>query len=234
MLSRPDRRRMTSIRYLLAGACLLFLLGESAGASADWQLAAEEEGITVYTREVESSPVKQFKASMKVAANLASVLAVMLDSEACPEWVYRCQDAKILQRNGFGDTYVYRTIDLPWPVSDRDIVMHKMVSQDPETRAITIKNTSAPDFTPRTKLVRIVVSESEYRLEPLEDGGVRVTWTQLSDPAGFIPKALVNSMIVTSPLSTLKNLREMVQKEKYRNARLTHDAQGRLTGFTAR
>jgi len=231
MLSFSLRARMAWIRSFLIGFCVLVCLAP-VRADSDWQLAAEEDGITVYTREVKSSPIKQFKASTKVAASLGSVLAVMLDSEACPEWVYRCEDAKVLQRNKFGDTYVYRTINLPWPVSDRDIVMHKIVTQDPDSKVITIKNTSAPDFIPRTKHVRIEVSESEYRLAPQGDGSaVQLTWKQLSDPAGFIPKALVNSMIVTSPLSTLKNLREMVKKEKYRNAELSYDEQGMLTGF---
>jgi len=88
-----------------------------------------------------------------------------------------------------------------------------------------------PGAVPRTKLVRIEVSESLYTLEPREDGTVKLTWTQLSDPAGALPKALVNSMIVTSPLSTLKNLREMVKKPMYRNANLSYDDQGVLNGF---
>jgi len=200
-------------------------------AETPWELAAEEEGIRVETRVVDSSPVKQFKASAMIDGSLASVLAVMLDSEACPEWVYRCENAKVLKRNKFGDSIVYRTINLPWPVSDRDVVMHKIVKQDLETEVITIENTAAPDFIPRTDNVRMTLSESVYRLEPRDDGTVQLTWTQLSDPAGALPSALVNSMIVTSPLSTLKRLREMVQKEKYRNARLSHDEQGMLTGF---
>ena len=68
------------------------------------------------------------------------------------------------------------------------------------------------DAVPRTKLVQIEVSESLYTLEPHKDGTVKLTWIQLSDPAGALPEALVNSMIVTSPLSTLKDLREMVKK----------------------
>jgi len=200
-------------------------------AGTDWQLAKEEDGIKVYTRAVDGSPVKQFRASTKISASLASVLAVMLDSDACPEWIYRCAEAKVLKRNNFGDSYVYRTINLPWPVTDRDIVMHKLVTQDPDSKTVTIKNTSVPDFFPRTKHVRIEVSESLYLLEPGKDGTVELTWTQLSDPAGALPKALVNSMIVTSPLSTLKSLREMVKKDGYRNAKLSYDDQGVLTGF---
>ena len=145
--------------------------------------------------------------------------------------MYRCQDAKVIKRNQFGDSYVYRTIDLPWPVADRDIVMHKAMTQDPETKMVTIKNVSAPDYVPRTQHVRIEVSESLYTLEPREDGTVVLTWTQLSDPAGALPKMLVNTMIVTSPLSTLKSLRKMVKKSPYKNAKLTYNDQGMLTGF---
>lgn len=210
----------------------LVLVGSvSAVAETAWQLAAEEEGIRVETREVASSPVKQFRASARIEASLGAVLGVMLDSAACAEWVYRCEDARVLKHDGFGDSIVYRKINLPWPVSDRDIVMHKIVTNDPGTGAVTIQNTSVPDFLPRTRYVRIEVSESTYRLLPNADGTVQLTWTQLSDPAGSLPKALVNTMIVTSPLSTLKSLRKLVQRSEYRNAELSYDAQGRLTGF---
>lgn len=211
--------------------CLTFIGAVAAIAETPWQLAKEEDGIRIETRAVASSPIKQFRASTKIEASLASVLAVMLDSGACPEWVYRCENAKVLKRNGFGDSFVYRTINLPWPAADRDIVMHKVVANDPESKVITIKNASAPDYVARTRLVRIEVSESVYRLVPNEDGTVQLTWTQLSDPAGSLPNALVNAMIVTSPLSTLKSLRKMVRKDKYRNAELRYDAQGKLTGF---
>jgi len=212
--------------------CLCGVMGVvPALANTDWQLAKEEDGIIVHTRVVDYSPVKQFRAVTKISASLASVLAVMLDSEACPEWMYRCQEAKVVKRNRFGDSYVYRKINLPWPVADRDIVMHKAMTQDPETKAVTIKNVSAPDFVPRTKHVRIEVSESLYLLEPKQDGTVKLTWTQISDPAGALPKTLVNTMIVTSPLTTLKNLRAMVKKNKYKNAKLSYDDQGVLTGF---
>lgn len=226
--SRPAR--MVWIRSFFGCLCMV-VCSVSVMANTDWQLAKEEDGITVYTRDVDNSPVKQFRASTKISASLASVLAVMLDSEVCSEWMYRCQEAKVVKRNKFGDSYVYRTINLPWPVADRDIVMHKAVTQDPETKTVTIKNVSTPDFVPRTKHVRIEVSESLYILEPGKDGTVELTWTQLSDPAGALPKTLVNSMIVTSPLSTLKNLRKMVKQRKYKNAQFSYDDKGILMGF---
>ena len=225
--------RFFQILYLSSVLVGCFLASYPIPGMADtgWQLAKEKDGITVHTRDVDGSPVKQFKAFTNVSASLASVLAVMLDSDACSEWIYRCKDANVIKQRKFGDSYVYRIIDLPWPVTDRDIVMHKLVTQDPVTKTVTIKNTSAPDAVPRKKYVRIEVSESLYTLEPLSDGSVKLTWTQLADPAGSLPKALVNSMIVTSPLSTLKNLRTMVKKPEYKNAKLSHDDQGVLTGF---
>lgn len=35
-------------------------------ANTDWVLATEEDGITVYTRNVDGSPVKQFKAATRL------------------------------------------------------------------------------------------------------------------------------------------------------------------------
>lgn len=210
---------------------MLFTFLANDAALADWKFAAEEKGIRIYTRPVSYSTVKEFKAITRLPAKLDSVLAVLLDPASCPEWVHRCKQARELKRNSFGEVYTYRIIDLPWPVSDRDIVLHKVVSYDPETKEILIRNEGVPDFIPKTGYVRIEKSSGTYRLKPLPTGEVELTWQQFSDPGGDLPKALINAMLTGTPMTTLENLHEMVKKKKYQSAKLRYTADGMLDGF---
>ena len=57
---------------------------------------------------------------------------------------------------------------------------------------------------------------------------------QFSDPAGRIPRSLINSMIVNTPLLTLNRLRELAKTPKYQKARLKYNADGVLEGFAVK
>ena len=225
----------SGVNVLHAVAISTFILWSFLGAvHAEWELRKEEKGIRVYTRSVPGSQLRAFKGTVKIKASLASVLGVLDDTAACPEWVHRCKSGKVLERKSFTDVYTYKVTDMPFPTKDRDIVIHKVITQDPKSKAITIRNTAVPDFIPKTRNVRIEKSEGSYLLTPLPDGTVEVTWEQFSDPAGRIPRSLINSMIVNTPLLTLNRLRELAQTSKYQRAKLKYSSDGILEGFAVK
>lgn len=210
------------------------MLSSISVAGTDWEFRREDDGIRVYTRSVPNSNIRAFKGTVKIKASLDSVMGVLDDVAACTQWVHRCKSGKVVERKSFNDLYTYKVTEMPFPTSDRDIVVHKVISQDPKTKAITIHNTAAPDFIPRTRNVRIEQSDGTYVLQPLPDGYVEVTWEQLSDPGGRIPRRLVNSMIVNTPLYTLNRLRELAKTPKYQEARLRYNSDGVVEGFAVK
>ncbi|MFQ5787419.1 MAG: START domain-containing protein, partial [Thermodesulfobacteriota bacterium] len=69
---------------------------------------------------------------------------------------------------------------------------------------------------------RIKKSTGSYKLKPLTDSTIEVTWQHHTEPGGGIPKWLVNSLLVDTPFKTLKNLRKIVQEDKYKKTKLKY------------
>jgi hypothetical protein len=53
-----------------------------------------------------------------------------------------------------------------------------------------------------------------------------VTWQHHTEPGGSIPNWLVNKLIVDTPFNTLRNLRSIVQEEKYEKVKLKNSPDG--------
>ena len=93
-----------------------------------------------------------------------------------------------------------------------------MISQDKDTRVVTIKQTAKPDYIPEKKnIVRVQRIEGFWQFTPQEDGSVEIVYQVLSDPGGEIPVWLVNASLVSQPYQTLLKMQEVVKREKYQN-----------------
>lgn len=221
-----------SLNYLILFLPILLSSSISTrSASAQWELAKVKDGIRVFLKTVPGSKIKEFKGVTKINSSLDSILAVLADTEACPKWIHNCRDPLKLSDISFNEGYIYQVVNFPFPVRDRDIVLHSVMAQDANTKRVTIKLTAVPDYISQTRNVRIKKSEGYYLLKPLPDGSIEVTWRQHTEPGGGIPRWLVNSMLVDMPFKTLKNLRVIVKEEKYQSARLRYSSSGVAVGW---
>ena len=221
-----NKLRVLAVMTLMALSFLLWV-ASSGLARADWTQKEDDDGIKVFVQEVAGSDYNEFKGVMTVRASVASVLAVLDDTPSGTQWIHNCVESKLLKHISFLERYTYQVSDLPWPVDDRDIVVHSVITQDPKTNAVTISLEAAPDFDfKKTDNVRVQKSKGFYLLEPLPEGYTRVTWRMHTDPAGSIPTSLVNALLVDMPYNTLKNLQDMLKKDKYQSAEFKTDENG--------
>jgi len=188
----------------------------------DWELVKDEDGIKVYTRSIEDSKIKEFKGVTNIKSSIDSLLAVLNDTEASHKWVHNCKDPLKLSQISFSEGYIYQVINFPFPAQDRDIILHSKIDQDPDTKEVTVNLKSVPDYISETNKVRITKSTGSYNLKPVSNDTIEVTWNHHTEPSGSIPKWLVNSLLIDTPFETLRNLRKIVQEEKYQKARLKY------------
>jgi hypothetical protein len=200
-------------------------IGAEEAVKSEWNLRKDKIGIQVYSREVEGLAYREFKGIVEIESTLAATLALLDDTEACVDWLYRCESARILQRSGIRQRHVYQVSDLPFPAATRDAII-KVELLDYKTGSIRVALQSAPDFIEATSLVRIRDSYGTYLLQQLDDHRLKLTWTQYIDPAGSLPAFMVNALLTDVPFKSLKNFREVVKKEKYQNARFIFDESG--------
>lgn len=195
------------------------LVVSPSSAAAQWKQAKSGDGVTVYTRVVGDSSLKEFKAVTQVKARLAAVVALIDDLDNYRSWFADCKEARTLKRVSPTESYTYFVNRAPFPVSDRDMVLHIQMTQDLATRVINVKLTGEPGYFPtQSGRVRVPKLHGSWRLSPGADGTVLVQYQVHSEPGGSVPDFMANNAVADGPFKTMKNLRKAVQLEKYRTA----------------
>jgi hypothetical protein len=119
------------------------------------------------------------------------------------------------------ETYHYQTTEMPWPVQNRDLIVHTVIKQDPNTKVITMDCTGAPDYRPVSKdYIRIRSYKAYWILTPKPNGIVEIDYTLNFDPGGNLPEWAVNMVAAEGPMKTVKNLRTRVAD--YKNVKLNY------------
>ena len=154
-------------------------------------------------------------------ARLSSLVALIEDTPSFPRWLHSCKSAHILERSKLNESYDYVVTDMPWPVADRDAIVHSQLTQNKSSKEVLIKlSASQKHMPPQQGLVRIKNMTGKWQLTPVEMNRVKVVYEMSVDPGGKIPKWIVNAMVVDIPFYTLQKLRAVVKEAKYVNASL--------------
>ena len=138
-----------------------------------WHLEQEDDGITVYTREVTDSDFLEFKGIVEVNASVDAVVAFLYDTERTPEWIHDCDFGMTLEEVHFRDNYIYQTFDLHFPVSNRALILHSTLTYTPE--GARLDSVAASDFcedkvtqrcqrVSQNKMLMITKSKGTYRV----------------------------------------------------------------------
>ena len=192
----------------------------------NWELAKESDGITVYTRNVEGSPFLAFKGVTVVEGSVDALVAILYDTIAAPSWLHQCRFAMTLEEMRFDENYVFHIYDLPFPVSDRQLILHSTLSSTERGvrldmhEANTLCDEKQIDRCQKVNasdLIRIKRSRGHYLFIPLDDKRTKVIWQHHIEPGGSIPGWLANVLVVDVPFDSLSGLRELVKEEKYRS-----------------
>ena len=192
----------------------------SIAQNSDWKLEKDDQGIKIYTRHVEGFEIDEIKSEQIVHASLKTVVAVIMDADHFNEWIYACPESRILNKINDTEQYQYQINDLPYPLTDRDIIIHFKIHQDPVTKTVYTSNIAEPNYIPETEgRVRVPVYYGGYELVPLSDTTVKVSFHVLLDPGGNLPDWLVNWFIVRAPFESSIKMRERIESGKYDDAR---------------
>jgi hypothetical protein len=200
---------------------LLVLKMNSASGQSNWKLSAEKEGIKIYTSIMPDSKIKAIKVECDLNATPSQLVALVMDINTAPDWVYHVKSAKLVKQISPAELYYYSEVSLPWPAANRDFVAHLIVSQNPDTKVVTIDGPAVPGFVPIKKgIVRIDNSVGKWIITPLGPDQINVEYSIHVDPGGTLPAWLVNIFATQAPLQIFRSLRMQLQKPAYKNIAL--------------
>ena len=216
---------LTSLGFLILGSSLP-ICAQLDGVDYEWEQKRDRDGIQVYTSVVPDSPYKAVRGVMTIKGDAAALVALVNDLPRCPDWADLCKESVSLERLSDTEQIVHIHNDIPFPVSDRDVVARMKWSRSEEGR-ITMHSVALMEEDshryqePKSKAVRIYQAVTQWHFTPLEDGEVMVENFAHINPNGPTPAWLTNLLLVSSPFKTMQSMRDIVEAGDYSEAELT-------------
>ncbi|MFT5084370.1 MAG: hypothetical protein ACI9Y1_002425 [Lentisphaeria bacterium] len=185
------------------------------GVGYSWELKRDKSDIKVFVSHVDGSKFKAVRAEMTVDASLNSLIGLVSDSAACPQWADLCKEERVIEQLSATESYVYTYNDIPFPVTDRDVLAHVVWRYDPEKQKVSMTSTAITGRLEKTRAVRIEKAIAHWHFTQLESGRVLVENFAHINPNGPTPAWVTNMLLVDSPYKTLKSMRKLIASGKY-------------------
>jgi hypothetical protein len=179
-----------------------------------WELAKQENGISVYTRNLANSDYPEFRGEMNIDANIDELLAFIDNGQNCANWRYKC-----LKMLNLSDNYIYRLSNLPWPFRNRYTVMKSITHFDKQKNCYTVKLTNIKrSLLPQTIQAQLPAAEGTVQMRYSDgywllklaptDNNIQITYQMHGDADATLPSELTQLGIVNSAFVTLTNLKK--------------------------
>jgi hypothetical protein len=190
---------------------LIFLFPTFLFADTDWSFYKEDEGITSYTRKPVDFPVEEAYGEGYVNASLEVVAESMTDLEKYFKYFKMVKKAYIAEILPDGSKVVYTHIGMPWPVWDRDTVaLYRVVREKDKITIITTAFAEYKKIPVMEKIIRMTEMKDVYTLTRSGDKTLLKIQSR-ANPAGDIPKTIINNLVGSGPINTIKAIRNMLK-----------------------
>ena len=188
---------------------LALLVAPRVLATNQWELKNNSNGISIYTRSTPGSGIKELKATFEVKASLNEVKALLLDVSQQKDWVYSTKKSAVLKNIAPEELIYYSEKNMPWPVSNRDVVMHVRITAGQGNEMFTLDASSASGIVPlKAGIVRAPVSEVKWKVTAVDDKTASIEYWAKADPGGSIPAWVTNMFLTKGAHETFVKFRE--------------------------
>ena len=197
--------------------------GENKPNTVSWKLVKDDEHIKAWVEEGSMSEIKGVKVESIVEASLSQLVSIIKDAEHHKDWVFLNNDAYTLSVQDYCHWTYYGQTDAPWPVTDRDCIVESELTQDTKTKTVIITGFAHASLIPENEdYVRIKKSKSMWKLTPLENGKIDISFELKVDAGGNIPKWLANMAVSKGPYKTMQGLIKIIDEGRYKNEKLSY------------
>ena len=215
---------LKSASILLLVLLPTFVWAALADDEANWKLVSRNDGIMVYTAKLPDEHLKTFRGVTTMQLDdFTAIAAFMDDYDFVASWMHMVSTIDGISRTSPDNRLVYVTTRLPWPVSDRDVVLHVGIEQDAASYAVRLPFHDVKALRPpEAGYVRMPQMRGFYLFKPLAPGQVEVTLQVIVDPGGYIPDWIANLIMRDIPYYSLKHLRVVANDPRFRNSHLDY------------
>lgn len=184
-----------------------------AFSQASWKLTKDKDGIRVFQRDLKNSDFKSIRVECTIQGNLDKLISVINNVNGYKDWVYNNKAASLLKRVSAYEFYYYTEAYLPWPLDNRDAVMHTTITKDSLNRFAKINAVAVPNYTAqKAGKVRIRRSNINWHVTQSSPNTIQIVYIFETDPGGNVPAWLVNSFADKGPFESFKKLAELLKR----------------------
>lgn len=170
-----------------------------------WELKESVDGIDVYTK-IDDQNKHWSRLECVMNATPDEVVKFASKIEYLNSWVYGCASSQVLSENN-NITIYHIVTDMPFPISDRDIIIKKERFFDHQTGIYSSILSKDSEFDYPTEYLNVEDFQANWKYIPLENGKTKVIYEVYADPGGSIPNWLVEKFSSKGPYKSLENLR---------------------------
>ncbi|WP_428329649.1 START domain-containing protein [Mucilaginibacter sp.] len=180
-----------------------------------WELKKNEDGIAVYTAKLQDEKFKEIKVICEFKGTIAQLIKIMQNVDHNKDWIYNNKVSYLINRKNRDTLTYYSEVSLPWPVSNRDLVMQQCFIRDTVNKALRIEvKTVTNVMPPKPKLVRVPYSLGLWTVKTMPNNKIRIEYIFSVDPGGSLPAWVVNFLATAGPFNTFKNLKALIETKK--------------------
>lgn len=191
---------------------LMLFTAFNVNAGNKWELKKNSDGIKIYTRSIEGSDIKEIKASFDTKGNIAQLEKLLLDISTQKDWVYSTKQSSVVKHINKSELIYYSEKTMPWPVTNRDAVIHVRVTSDLSKDILFLRASSVKDVVPEKKsIVRVPLSEVTWKVTAIDNNTLRIEYWAKADPGGTIPAWVSNMFLTKGPYETFVKLRQKLE-----------------------
>lgn len=187
---------------------LLCLIYNSSVAQSDYILQKCDNGIEVYYKK-NSNDICEIKVKTNFNISSKTFLDKIQNIELYPNWIYRCKEAHQLTKTN-SNYLLYSVTDIPWPISDRDIITRCGPPKKINDSCFIISSHSVPDAIPEKKnCVRQEYTDIKWIITSVSNKQIFVDYTIKLKINQKLPDSIMRLLTTHGPYETFLNLHKL-------------------------
>ncbi len=190
-----------------------FVISLQSFAKDEWEFITEKKGFKVFAKDSKENPIQSLRAEGIVRADIEKVVGILRDVDSATKWLPNLDRREYIQNISDTEAILYDVSKMPWPVKNRDMVVHHrlFLAEDKSHLLLQFNSIQDKKIKKNDSNVRAVIYKGEIQFYPKKDETF-VKLTLLVDPKGAIPKWVVNMLQVKFPFDFLNALDQFAVK----------------------
>ncbi|PTQ89828.1 START domain-containing protein [Agitococcus lubricus] len=209
-------KMMPRLLFLCCASFFSHALAQADAHLPMTKLAIDKQGIKVWTYKVKNNPVFSYKAATSIYSSITNVSALLLNPNEAPKWAPYVRRIDVLSPTNAAGIAIYRMeLDLPFPLTDRDVVIKSQLSYLADGSILLFNEATQDQRAPiQDNMVRVARYQGSWLLKPNTQGYVEITTSGYADLGGAIPASFANLFVEQQPYQMLQSMRSYLRDNR--------------------